>query len=114
MAGRTTNRRDLRRQAEAAEKIEQQTPSPDAAAAEAPKKKARKPTVRKPRAPKAPPRMRARWCIFDGAGKPVALFAYDQRPAADTKLAEILTRAKGVHFIRLFKDALPDPLAETK
>ena len=117
MAGRTLNRRDLRRQVEAAEQIEQ--PPPQTADApgphEAPPKKprkapaARKPTVRKPRAPKAQPRLRARWCIYDGAMKPVALFAFNQRAEADAKLADLLVRAKGVHFLRLFKDAIPLP-----
>jgi hypothetical protein len=117
MAGRTLNRRDLRRQAEAAEQIEETAaPSADAAAtdgaaAKKPRKApaARKPTVRKPRAPKAQPRLRARWCIYDGAMKPVALFAFNQRAEADAKLADLLVRAKGVHFLRLFKDAIPLP-----
>jgi hypothetical protein len=114
MAGRTLNRRDLRRQADVAEQIETQTPPPaDATEPDAPAKKsrkapsARKPSVRKPRAPKAAPRMRARWCIYDAAMKPVALFAYNQRAEADAKLADLLGRAKGVHFLRLFKDAMP-------
>jgi hypothetical protein len=116
MAGRPLNRRDLRRQAEVVEQVErQQAAPPEAPAAEAPQKKSRKPpATRKPRAVKAPPRMRARWCVFDGAGKPVALFAYNQRAAADAKLAEVRARVKGIHFIRLFKDAFPDPPDETK
>jgi hypothetical protein len=53
--------------------------------------------------------MRARWCIYDGAMKPVALFPYNQRAEADAKLAALLARAKGAHFLRLFKDAIPLP-----
>lgn len=77
---------------------------------EAPKKPrkaaARKPSARKARP--APPRMRVRWCVYDGAMKPVALFAYNQRAAADAKLADLAARARGVHFLRLFKDAIPE------
>src|SRR4051794_10738644 len=105
MAGRALNRRDLRRQAEAAEKIETSSAPPGTApdgAAPKKRRKARapgKPSARKPRAPKAAPRMRARWCIYDGAMKPVALFPYNQRAEADAKLADLLGRAKGVHFL---------------
>src|SRR5262249_43613921 len=116
MAGRPLNRRDLRRQAEAAEQIEQQpqaadAPGPDEAPAKKPRKApaALKPSARKPRAPKAEQRMRARWCIYDAAMKPVAFFAYNQRAEADAKLADLLARVKGVHFLRLFKDAMPEP-----
>jgi hypothetical protein len=117
VAGRTLNRRDLRRQAELAEQARPQTALPESPTeAEEPVKKARKaparkPSTRKPRAPKAEPRMRARWCIYDGSMKQVVLFAYNQRAAADAKLADLQARAKGVHFLRLFKDAIPQPPA---
>jgi hypothetical protein len=117
VAGRTLNRRDLRRQAELAEQARPQAALPESPAeAEGPVKKARKaparkPATRKPRAPKAEPRMRARWCIYDGGMKQVVLFAYNQRAAADAKLADLQARTKGVHFLRLFKDAIPQPPA---
>jgi hypothetical protein len=120
VAGRTLNRRDLRKQAELAEQAQPQTAPPDGPTeAGEPVKKARKaaarkPTTRKPRAPKPEPRLRARWCIYDGGMKQVALFPYNQRAAADAKLAELQGRAKGVHFLRLFKDALPQPPAAVR
>lgn len=118
MAGRLLNRRELRKQAEVSE-----APAADLAggAVEAPPvKKAKKPAApRKPRVAKAkiPPRRRARWCIYDGAMKPVALFDYNQRPAADAKLADLLSRAKGPnsHFLCIFKEAIPEePAAAAK
>ena len=39
------------------------------------------------------------------------MYAYNQRAEADAKLADLLTRAKGVHFLRLFKDEIPAPPA---
>jgi hypothetical protein len=119
MAGRTLNRRDLRRQAEAAEQIDQQSaPAADAPAAIGPAAKkprkapaARKPSTRKPRAAKADARMQVRWCIYDGGMKQIALFAYNQRAAAEARLAELQARSKVVHFLRLFKDAIPQPAA---
>jgi hypothetical protein len=110
MAGRVSDRRDLRRQAEAAERIEQEAGPADAAVPPKKQRKATaKPSARKPRAAKADPRMRARWCIYDAAMKPVAMFAYNQRAEADARLIDLLARARGVHFLRLFKDAIPQP-----
>jgi len=116
MAGRTLNRRDLRRQAEAVEQPPPQAadaPGPHEAPPKGPRKApaARKPSARKPRAPKAEQRTRARWCIYDAAMKPVAFFAYNQRADAEAKLADLQARSKVVHFLRLFKDAIPQPAA---
>lgn len=64
--------------------------------------------VRKVRAKKVkiPPRMRVRWCIYDGGMKPVALFDYNQLPAAKAKLAEYLEK-KPNYFLQLYKELLP-------
>jgi len=66
--------------------------------------------VRKVRAKKIkiPPRMRVRWCIYDGGMKAVALFDYNQLAAAKTKLAELLEK-KPSYFMQLFKEQLPLP-----
>src|SRR5437016_14172013 len=83
MARRTLNRHELRKQAEQAEQL-----APGTAVAEAPAKKTRaKATsatkVKKPRKKKEPPRLCARWGIFDNSMKQVASFAYNQRGDAD-------------------------------
>ncbi len=115
MAGRIRNRRELRDQADQAERQEASAPAADAEAAEAaPKKKAKAkrpavPRVKKPRAKKAPPRMRARWGVFDGAMKQVAVFDYNQRVAADEKLADLLGRQKGPYFLQIVKEPMPEP-----
>lgn len=57
---------------------------------------------------KLPPRMRVRWCIYDAAMKPVALFDYNQRPAAQARLAEYLEK-KPNYFLQLHKELLPIP-----
>jgi hypothetical protein len=66
--------------------------------------------VRKVRAKKIkiPPRMRVRWCIYDGGMKAVALFDYNQLPAAKSRLAELLEK-KPSYFMQLFKELLPLP-----
>ena len=82
-------------------------------AAEAPaKKKARAkapaaPRVRTARAKKVP-RMRARWGVFDGGMKQVAVFDYDQRTAAEEKVVALLSRNKGPYFLQIVKEAMPE------
>jgi hypothetical protein len=65
------------------------------------------PRVRKPRAKKPPPIRFARWAVFDGTMKQVAGFDYNQRPAADAKLADLTANRKGVFFLQLVKEAAP-------
>jgi hypothetical protein len=107
VAGRILNRRELRQQAEQAEQTEAVAPEAEAR----PPAKVKKPpkTKRAPRAKKAPPRMRVRWGVFDSAMKQVAVFDYNQRAAADEKLAALLARAKGLHFLQLVKEPMPEP-----
>jgi hypothetical protein len=118
MAGRILNRRELRKQADQADQAEQsEATAPDSAPAEVrPARKAKAgakapgaPRVRKARAKKAPARMRARWGVFDAGMKQVAIFDYNQRAAADEKLADLLARKKGVHFLQIVKEPMPEP-----
>jgi hypothetical protein len=116
MAGRILNRRELRDQADHAEALEatnEDTPAEETGAEEAPvKKKRAKPKVtgvakvRKPRAKKAPPRMRARWGIFDAGMKQVAIFDYGQRAVAEEKLLDFQAKKKGLHFIQIVKEQM--------
>ena len=114
MAGRTLNRRELRRQNDQADQIVEagSEPSPEGeSVAKVVKVKAAKaaPKVRKPRKVKAPPRMRACWAVFDGAMKQVARFGYSDRVAAEEKLAELLAKKKGTHFLQIVKEPMPEP-----
>jgi hypothetical protein len=95
MASRLLNRRKLRQQA-------------DQAAPPGPKAKAPAARVRKARPKKAPPRMCARWGVFDGGMKQVAIFDYNQRGAAEKKLADLLNRKKGVYFLQVVKEPMPE------
>jgi hypothetical protein len=117
MAGRILNRRELRDQADQAERRDAEAPAADGTAAEAPKAKAKakRPAAAKPRkarAKKAPPRLCARWGVFDGGMKQVAIFDYNQRAAADQKLAELLARQKGTYFLQIVKEPMPEPVPE--
>ncbi|HTU22691.1 MAG TPA: hypothetical protein VMG10_31920 [Gemmataceae bacterium] len=115
MAGRILNRRELRKQTDQAEQAEASSSEPSDAvvgAKPAARGKAAAPKVRKPRKTKAPPRMRALWCLFDGGMKEVALFDYNQRPAAEAKLAAMLGKQKGVYFLQIVKQPMPAAKAE--
>ena len=109
MASRVLNRRALRKQ------VEEVAPAAPLAkvvpAADTLKKKARKAPAkpRKPRAKKEPPRMCARWCIFNNSMKAVAVFDYNQRAAADAKLADLLDQKRGMHFLQMVKEPMPVP-----
>lgn len=112
MAGRIQNRRELRKQADQADQAKAAAPDAGlpAAPAEGPvKAKApRAPRVKKVRPKKAPPRVRARWGVFDGSMKQVAVFDYNQRAAADQKLASLLAKNKGIHYLQIVKEPMPE------
>jgi hypothetical protein len=112
MAGRILNRRELRKQADQAGQAE--AVAPDATPAlvapdDRPVKPRAVPRVKKPRPKKAPPRMRARWGLFDASMKQVAIFDYNKRAAADQKLADLLARNKGLYYLQIVKEPMPQP-----
>jgi hypothetical protein len=111
MAGRILNRRVLREQADQVEQSEAiATELVKIPIKKVPKAKAPSaPKVKKPRAKKAPPRLRARWGVFDSGMKRVAIFDYNQRAAADEKVADLLARKKGTHFLQIVKEPMPEP-----
>lgn len=112
--GRVVNRRQLREQADQAEEQDQtEDVETDAEKEPAPKRKRRAKALgpakpRKPRAKKAPTRMRARWGVFDGAMKQIAIFDYNQHAAAQERLSDLLANKKGIHFMQIVKEPMPD------
>ena len=134
MAGRILNRRELRKQAdeaearespqdpEAADEDEDEGPGADTegGADDEPPRPVRKPAqakapaakARKPRKPKAAPRMRARWGVFDASMKQVAIFDYNQRAAADEKAAELAAKKNGTFFLQMVKEPMPEDAAQ--
>jgi len=108
MARRVLNRREMRKQADAAElvrpetgKVAVESPAPEKAP------RPRKPSTRKK---KEPPRLVARWGVFDGAMKQVAVFDYNQRAQADQKAAELAAKkANTLFFVQIVKEPMPEP-----
>jgi hypothetical protein len=118
MARRTLNRHELRKQAEAAEvQTGEDTAPKDAEAPPAKKgtktKAAGAPKVKKPRKKKEPPRLCARWGVFDNSMKQVATFAYNQRAEADQKVADLSLKKAGGYFIQLVKEPMSEEPAAT-
>jgi hypothetical protein len=110
MAGRTLNRLKLRKEAEqpitppaAVEETPPAAPARRTRKAAPARKEAapRKPASR--RAPKVPPRLRARWGVFDASMKQVAVFDYNQRAAAEEKVVALTARSKGLFFLKIVK-----------
>ena len=109
MAGRVTNRRKLRQELEQAEAAEKAKP--------AAKKKTKAKTPAKPRTSrkkKVPVRMRARWGVFDSSMKQLAIFDYNQRADAEAKLADLQAKKKGLYFLQIVKEPMPEPSAEAE
>src|SRR5262249_43459619 len=104
MARRVLNRRELRK---ASDQADQQATAQPAEPAEAPAKKGAKtkaaaaPKVKKPRKKKEPPRMCARWGVFDAAMKQVAVFDYNQRDEAVQKMADLKAKKNTVYFLQI-------------
>jgi hypothetical protein len=87
----------------------------ESTADEAPAKKGRKakseaaPKAKKPRKKKEPPRLCARWGVFDAAMKQVAIFDYSQRAEAQQKIAELQAKKSAVYFLQIVKEPMAEP-----
>lgn len=100
------SRVQMRREVEAAEA---QSGSSEVATPAKKKKAAkRKTAVRKTRE-KPPERKRVVWVIYSGSMKEEGRFAYDQKDAAQDKLAALRARAtKKLYFMQLVKELITD------
>ncbi len=105
MARKVVSRKELRAEAEAAEKLD----------ATKKKKKAKKKAVRKSRkkVPKVV-RLKAFWGVFNQSLKRVALFEYHERKAADKKATQLSGSSKSPHFVRPVKEEIEEPLPEAE
>jgi len=109
MAKRTSNRLQKRIEVEEAARREAAPAGPGPQAAPKP---GAKPRAKRPSRKKPPPRLRARWGVFDQGMKQVAIFDYNQRVAAEEKVAALNGRKGGEHFLQIVKEPMPEPAAE--
>lgn len=114
MVRKVVNRKELRQESEAAERLGVEA-SPKATKAakaakapKAPKDPNAKPK-RKSRAKTAKEvRLKAFWGVFNQSMKRVALFEYSQRGDADKKAAEMSVSQKTPHFVQPVKEAIAE------
>ncbi len=104
MARKVVNRKELREEAEAAEKAEKAGGGKKKPAAV---KAVKEPAKRKSRAKVAKEvRLKAFWGVFNQSMKRVAIFEYADRKSADKKAAELSTNQKSPHFVHQVKEAI--------
>ena len=98
MARKVVNRKELREEAEAAERL-----------GATKKKTAKKKATRKSRA-KTPKevRLKAFWGVFSQSLTPVAMFEYAQRKEADKKAKELSESKKSPHFVQIVKKVIEE------
>ncbi len=105
MARKILNRKELREEADAAERIEGQ----EEGTAKTKVKEKKAPAKRKSRAKVAKEvRLKAFWGVFNQTLRRISLFEYSQRAEADKKAAELSESGKTPHFVALVKEAIEE------
>src|SRR5919109_583834 len=115
MARKIMNRKELRKEFEAAEGTEEEVEVDEEEQEEgeeeeaAPKVAKKAPAKRKSRA-KTPKevRLKAFWGVFNQSMKCVTKFEYNERKYADKKVAELNASGKSPHFVQLIKEVIEE------
>lgn len=112
MARKILNRKELREEADAAERIEGQEEEQEKGTAKPAKSKdgeKKAPAKRKSRAKVAKEvRLKAFWGVFNQTLRRISLFEYSQRAEADKKAKELSESQKTPHFVQLVKEAIEE------
>lgn len=108
MVRKILNRRELRDEADAAERqgADHETETGGTVTAPAPKK----PATRKsrPKAAAKEVRLKAYWGVFNQALNPVVMFEYNERDQAQQKAEELSQSRKSPHFVQLVKKVIDE------
>jgi hypothetical protein len=99
MARKVINRKELRAEAEAAERLEGAEGETTVVKKAPAKRKSRAKVVKEIR-------YKAFWGVFNQSLKRVALFEYADRKAAQKKAAELSTSQRTPHFVQPVKEAI--------
>ena len=102
MARKVVNRKELRAEAEAAEKAESAAPKKKKAA----KKKAAKRSTRSKASTDV--RMKLFWGVFNQSLKRVALCEFTQKKQAEKKAEELSKSGKSPHFVQKVKEVIEE------
>ena len=98
MARKVLNRKELRRENDAAEESGEKTKATKKAPA---KRKSRAKTTKEVR-------LKAFWGVFNQSLKRVALFEYSERKQADKKASELTASQKTPHFVQPVKEVIAE------
>ncbi|MBI3862027.1 MAG: hypothetical protein HY290_09035 [Planctomycetia bacterium] len=108
MAKRTRNIRELREQADAAEK--QEKSSGEGAAAD--KKKTKEPKKKAPKAKRSKAKVVVRkrlvWGVFSSSMKEEGRFPFADREGAEARAVELAAKHKRTYFVQPIKEPLPE------
>lgn len=110
MGKRTVNRRELREQAEAAEKLGVAGEAAEKKKAKEPKKKA--PAKSKRSKTKVIVRKRFLWGVYSSSMKEEGRFPYAERAAADERAAQLGEKHKRTYFVQPIKEPIADKPVE--
>lgn len=107
MAKRTINRRELRDQAEAAEKLGVTAETTGKAGA---KKEPKKKAAARPKRTKTKVVVRKRlvWGVFSSTLKEEGRYPYGERDAAEARAEELAVRHKRTYFVQPIKEPIAD------
>ncbi|MFN0051694.1 MAG: hypothetical protein ACKV0T_05860 [Planctomycetales bacterium] len=117
MAKRTVNRRELRDQAEAAEKQGTGGAEGEAAAKKKAKDPKKKPAAAKAKRSKAKVIVRKRffWGVFSSSMKEEGRFAHSEKEAAEARAADLAVKHKRTYFVQPIREPIADkPVAAAK
>lgn len=106
MAKRTVSRRELRDQAEAAEKRGAKEGADESGKKKAKEAKAKVKTKRSKA--KVVVRKRLVWGVFSASLKEEGRFVYAEREAAETRAEELAAKHKRTYFVQPIKEPIPD------
>ena len=112
MARKILNRKDLRNEADAAERVEAEGEAKGESKGKTKAVKEKKaPVKRKSRAKVAKEvRLKAFWGVFNQTLRRISLFEYSQRAEADKKAAELSESQKNLHFVQLVKEQIEEEI----
>jgi hypothetical protein len=99
MARKILNRKEMRQETEAAERLEAGKPAAEK----------KPPAKRKTRSKAAKEvRLKAFWGVFNQSLRRIALFEYSQRREADKKAQDLTESQRSPHFVQLVKEVIEE------
>ncbi|QGJ71219.1 Hypothetical protein PBC10988_29230 [Planctomycetales bacterium 10988] len=110
MARRVVSRRDLRREAEAAEALGKEETSSSSTSTKTKAKSTKKTTTRKTRTKKAAKEVRKKmyWGVFDQTLKQIELFEFNEKENAQAKAEELSATKKSLYFVKPVKKEIEE------